>query len=139
MLDDLERGKPHEEASGRPTVAEMKARVEQAQRVSDQTVGPVSRCLGRRSGRQTPRYARGCVALQERRASALVNESLRTNADDRLSCDPVGRVEGRDGIVERRDIADVRPQSSVAHPLDNLTELATIGLDNEVDRQAVGG
>src|SRR5437773_10623766 len=68
-----------------------------------------------------------------------VNESLRTNADDRLSCDPVGRVEGRDGIVEGRDVADVRPQSSVPNPLDNLTQLATIGLDNEVDRQAVSG
>src|SRR5690348_10159665 len=62
---------------------------------------------------------------------------LRTNADDRLSCDPLGRVEGRDGLVEGRDVADVRPQSSVPHPLDNLAQLGTIGLDNEVDRQAV--
>src|SRR5881394_3763407 len=31
------------------------------------------------------------------------------------------------------------PQSSVTHPLDDLTQLGTIGLDNEVDRQAVGG
>src|SRR5204862_1296194 len=37
------------------------------------------------------------------------------------------------------DVADVRPQSSVPHPLDDLTQLGTIGLDNEVDRQAVGG
>src|SRR5204863_6042748 len=28
---------------------------------------------------------------------------------------------------------------SVTHPPDDLTELGTIGLDNEVDRQAVGG
>src|SRR5947207_6764539 len=68
-----------------------------------------------------------------------VNESLRTNADDRLSCEPAGRVEGRDGIVEGCDVADVRPQSSVPHPLDNVTQLGTIRLDNEVDRQAVSG
>ena len=33
----------------------------------------------------------------------------------------------------------VRPQSSVTHPLDDLTQLGTIGLDNEVDRQALTG
>src|SRR4051812_42685870 len=48
------------------------------------------------------------------------NESLWANADDRLSCDPVGRVEGRDGIIEGRELADVPPQSPVAHALDNL-------------------
>src|SRR5690242_17757116 len=64
-------------------------------------------------------------------------ESLRTNADDRLSLASLGRVEGRNGIVEARNVADVRPQSSVPHALDNLTQLGTIGLDNEVDRQAV--
>src|SRR5205823_7725908 len=37
------------------------------------------------------------------------------------------------------DVADGRPQSSVTHPLDDLTQLGTIGLDNKVDRQAVGG
>src|SRR5207248_4873219 len=63
----------------------------------------------------------------------------RTNADDRLPLASLGPVEGGDGIVEGRDVADVRPQSSVPHPLDNLTQLGTIGLDNEVDRQAVGG
>ena len=46
---------------------------------------------------------------------------------------------GGDGIVEGRDLADVRPQSTVPHPLDDLSQLGTIGLDNEVDRQAVGG
>jgi hypothetical protein len=30
----------------------------------------------------------------------------------------------------------VRAQPSVAHPLDDLIELGTIGLDNEVDRLA---
>src|SRR5215831_17750234 len=64
---------------------------------------------------------------------------LRTNADDRLPLDPLGRVEGGDGIVEGRRVADVRPQSSVPHPLDDLTQLGAIGHDNEVDRQAVGG
>ena len=63
----------------------------------------------------------------------------RTNADDRLPLASLGRVQGGDGIVEGRDVADVRPQSSVTHPLDDLTQLGTIGLDNEVDRQAVGG
>src|SRR5438477_5317613 len=60
----------------------------------------------------------------------------RTNADDRLPADPLGLVEGGDGVIEGRDVADVRPQSSVPHPLDDLTQLGTIGLDNEVDRQA---
>src|SRR5579864_7297606 len=65
----------------------------------------------------------------------------RTNADDRLPRDPhwLGRVEGGEGVVEGRDGADVRPQASVPHPLDDLTQLSAIGLDNEVDRQAVGG
>src|SRR5437660_7233436 len=63
----------------------------------------------------------------------------RTNADDRLPRASLGRVEGGDGVVEGCDVADVRPQSSVPHPLDDLTQLATIGLDNEVDRPAVRG
>src|SRR3954452_15527533 len=63
----------------------------------------------------------------------------RTNADDRLPRAPLGRVEGGNGIVEGRDGADVRPQSSIPHPLDYLGQLGTIGLDNEVDRQTVGG
>src|SRR4051794_25333093 len=66
-------------------------------------------------------------------------ESLWTNADDRLPVASLGPVEGGDRIVEGRDVADVRSQSSVTHPLDDLTQLATIGLDDEVDRQAVGG
>ena len=40
----------------------------------------------------------------------------RTNADDRLPADPLGRIEGRDGIVEGCDVANVRPQPSVTHP-----------------------
>jgi hypothetical protein len=74
------------------------------------------------------------------RAEPLVlPESSRTNADDRLPLDPLSGVEGGDGIVEGRDVADVRPQPSVTHPPDDFTQLGTIGLDHEVDRQAVGG
>ena len=36
-------------------------------------------------------------------------EPSRTNADDRLPLDPFGRVESGDGLVESRDLADVRP------------------------------
>jgi len=36
---------------------------------------------------------------------------------------PFLRIEGGDGIVEVRDHADVRPQSPVAHPLDDLIQL----------------
>src|SRR5215468_3483903 len=66
-------------------------------------------------------------------------ESSRAHADDRLPVASLGRVEGGDSVVEGRDDADVRPQPSVPHPLDDLTQLGAIGLDNEVDRQAVGG
>ena len=52
---------------------------------------------------------------------------------------PLGRVEGRDGVVEGRDVADVRPQPTIPDPLGDLTQLGAIGHDNEVDRQAVRG
>jgi hypothetical protein len=55
--------------------------------------------------------------------------------DDRLPLASLDRVQGGNGIVEGGDVADVRPQSSVTHPLDDLTQLGTIGLDNEVDRR----
>src|SRR4026208_2271940 len=61
------------------------------------------------------------------------------NADDRLSLDPPGRVEGGDGVIEGRDVADVRPHSSVTRPPDNLTQLGAIGYDDEVNRPAVNG
>src|ERR1051326_1213906 len=64
---------------------------------------------------------------------------LLTNTDDRLPPASLGRIQGGDGIVEGRDVADVCPQPSVPHPLDDLTQLGAIGLDNEVDRQAVLG
>src|SRR5437016_13165433 len=65
--------------------------------------------------------------------------SSRTNANNRLPRAPLGRVEGGDGTFEGRDGPAVRPQSSVPYPLDDLTQLGTIGLDNEVDRNAVNG
>src|SRR5260221_11922120 len=61
------------------------------------------------------------------------------NADDRLSLASRGRVEDGDGIVESRDVADVRPQSTIPHPLDDLTQLGAIGYDDEVDSQAARG
>src|ERR1700756_4357654 len=61
------------------------------------------------------------------------------NADDRLSLASLGRVEGGDGIVESRDVADVRTQSTIPHPLDDLAQLGAIGYDDEVDRQAARG
>src|ERR1041384_3036035 len=61
------------------------------------------------------------------------------NADDRLSLDPLGRVEGGDGVIEGRDLADVRPHSPVTRPPDNLTQLGAIGYDDEVNREAVSG
>src|SRR6516165_10434359 len=63
----------------------------------------------------------------------------RTNADDRLPLASLGPVEGGDGVVEGRDVADVRLQSSVTNALDDLTQLGAIGHENKVDRQAVGG
>src|ERR1043166_8063252 len=71
--------------------------------------------------------------------AVAVSPSSRTHANDRLPRAPLARVEGGDGIVEGRDVADVRPQSSVPHPLDDLTQLGAIGHENEVDRPAVGG
>src|SRR5206468_9039679 len=53
--------------------------------------------------------------------------------------DPLGPIEGGDGVIEGRYFADVRPHSSVTCPPDDLTQLGTIGLDNEVNRQAVSG
>src|SRR6516165_1801768 len=63
----------------------------------------------------------------------------RAYADDRLPLASLGPVEGGDGIVEGRDVADVRPQSSVPYPLDELTQLGAIGYDDEVDSQAASG
>jgi hypothetical protein len=85
---------------------------------------------GRREGGDNPCGRAELLALPE---------SSRANANDSLPRASLGRVEGADSFVEGRDGADVRPQSSVPHPLDDLTQLSTIGLDNEVDRKAVNG
>src|SRR5918995_1978718 len=77
--------------------------------------------------------------MHEEAEPIAVSEPSRTNADDGLPLDPLGRIEGGDGIVEGRDVADDRPYSSVPHSPDDLTQLGAIGHDNEVDRQAVGG
>src|SRR5438067_11044410 len=61
------------------------------------------------------------------------------NADDRLSLDPLGRVEGGNGIVEGSHVADVCPQTTIPDPLDELTQLGAIGYDDEVDSQAARG
>src|SRR4029079_10077953 len=61
------------------------------------------------------------------------------NADDRLSLDPLGRVEGGNRIVEGSHVADVCPQPNIPYPLDELTQLGAVGCDDEVDSQAAGG
>src|SRR2546430_5570801 len=61
------------------------------------------------------------------------------DADDRLSLDPLGRVEGGNRIVESRNVADVCPQPTIPDPLDELTQLGAIGYDDEVDSQAARG
>src|SRR5215831_11710831 len=61
------------------------------------------------------------------------------NADDRLSLDPLGWVEGGDGIIEGSHLAHVCPQPTIPDPLDDLTQLGAIGYDDEVDSQAASG
>src|SRR3954471_23555344 len=79
------------------------------------------------------------MLMHEEAEPVAVSETSRTNADDGLSLDPLGWVEGGDGVVEGRDVADDGPQSSVPHALGDLTQLGAIGHDDEVDRSAVGG
>src|SRR5438045_9605271 len=61
------------------------------------------------------------------------------NADDRLSLDPLGRVEGGNRIVEGSHVADLCPQPTNPHPVDDLTQLGASGYDDEVDSQAARG
>src|SRR5262250_1191938 len=61
------------------------------------------------------------------------------NADDRLSLDPLGPVEGGNRIIESSHVADVCPQPTNPNPLDELTQLGAIGYDDEVDSQAARG
>src|SRR3989442_4242288 len=68
-----------------------------------------------------------------------IPESSRMNADDRLSLDPLGRVEGGNRIVKGSHVADVCPQPTIPDPLDELSQLGTIGYADEVDSQARRG
>src|SRR5258707_7087341 len=70
--------------------------------------------------------------FQLRRRYAI-RESSRTNADDCLSLGPFDPVEGRDGIVEGSYGTDVCPQPTVPGPLDDFTQLSSIGFDDEID------
>src|ERR1700742_4464655 len=68
-----------------------------------------------------------------------ISESLRTNADDRLSPAPLGPIEGGNGIVEGSHVADVCPQPTISEALDELTQLGAIRDDDEVDSLAASG
>src|SRR4051794_18100067 len=68
-----------------------------------------------------------------------IPESLRTNADDRLSPYPLGPVERGNGIVEGSHVADVCPQPTIPGALDDFTQLGAIGYDDEVDSSAASG
>src|SRR5262245_6220322 len=61
------------------------------------------------------------------------------NANDRLSLDPFGPVEGGNRIVEGSHVADVCPQPTNPDPLDELIRLGAIWYDDEVDSQAARG
>src|SRR5215469_18394353 len=61
------------------------------------------------------------------------------NANDRLSLDPFGPVEGGNRIVERSHVADVCPQATNPDPLDELIQLGAIWYDDKVDSQAPSG
>src|SRR4051794_173521 len=72
-------------------------------------------------------------------ASPWFPGSSRMNADDRLSLNPLGPVEGSNRIVEGSYVADVYPQPTNADALDELTQLGAIWYDDEVDSQASRG
>src|SRR5438067_8959952 len=61
------------------------------------------------------------------------------NADDRLSLDPLGRVEGGNRIVEGSHLADVCPQPTIPDPLTELTQVGPIGYNDKVNSQAASG
>lgn len=71
-----------------------------------------------------------------RRRSRPPTPPSRANANDRLARPPLGRVEGGDSLFQRRDHANVRPQPTVPHPLDDLGQLGPIGFNDEIDSQA---
>jgi hypothetical protein len=59
--------------------------------------------------------------IHEEAQPAALSESSRTNVSGRLPIDPLGRIEGGDGVSEGRDIADVRLQPTPSCPADILT------------------
>jgi hypothetical protein len=65
--------------------------------------------------------------------------TLTDDADVRLAAGPLGHIENGNGIVEGRDAANVRAQSSVAYSPDDFTRLATIGHENKIYRLAIRG
>lgn len=74
------------------------------------------------------------IRLVGARADILIPaEPSRANADDGLSVTSFGRIEGSDGILKGRNLADVGPQSSVADSLNDLGQLGAISLDDKVD------
>jgi len=80
-----------------------------------------------RYGWRQQRHCRPVLAtpptmIHEEGRTARRPQPSRMNADDRLPLDPLGRVEGGDGVVEARDVADVCPQPSVTHPPDDLAQ-----------------
>src|SRR5579862_8900949 len=79
------------------------------------------------------------ISRQQTHMLTINPEVSRPSADDRLSPDPLGPIEGGNGIVEGSHVADVRPQPTVPEPLDELTQLSAIGFDDEVDRFAGSG
>src|SRR5215469_12413558 len=87
------------------------------------------------TGRTGPASIRRAISSN----SARRGWTMTTNADDRLALDSLGRVERGDGVVEGRDVADVRPQPTIPYPLDEITQLGAIGYDDEVDSQAARG
>lgn len=66
------------------------------------------------------------------RTFKMKGRSSRMNANDRLSPDPLGPVERSDGIVQGSHVADVCPQTTIAEALGDLTQLSSIGHDDEV-------
>src|SRR5437588_5718162 len=101
---------------------------------SASTTSPRLRVFAQQTTSTWQQRGNATTLVHEEAGSVAIPESLwMTNADDRLPRAPLGRVEGRNSVVEGRDVADVRPQSSVPHALDDLAQLATIGLDDEVD------
>ena len=61
------------------------------------------------------------------------------NANDRLSLDSFGPVEGGNPLVEGSPVADVCPQPPKPDPPDELIQLAAVWYNDEIDSQAAGG